>query len=356
MSERKETPHRRPRSLFGPLLLIALGIVFLLNNLGILRGDGWNTVVQLWPLILIVIGLDSLYQRQGLVGAIFIIGLGTVFLLSNFNLLNVNAWQLVLRLWPLLLVAIGLDLIVGRRSLWASLAGLAVLLAILAGVLWLQGVRLGAGQVLSGQEVRQSFQGATRAEIILQSSAGDVYIHSLPGSNELIAGQVASGKSRRIFEEISMQGEQANYRLREDENFGYFWGRAGQRTWDLGLTPTIPLEIHYSQGAGVSYLDLSELQVYALRVNMGVGQTTVTLPAKGEFDGRIEGAVGQLIIIVPKGMELRVRSNLALANIITPAAYRKRDRVYTSPGYETAANRIDLEVGMAVGNVMIREK
>ena len=356
MSQSKEATHRRRRSLFGPLLLIALGIVFLLNNVGILRGDGWNTVLQLWPLILIVIGLDSIYQREGLVGAIFIIGLGTVFLLANFDLLNINAWQLVLRLWPLLLVAIGVDLVVGRRSLWASLAGLVVLLAILAGALWFQGVRLESGQVLLGREVHQVMQGATRAEIILESSAGDVSIHSLSGSNELIAGHVASGKSRRIFEEFSMQGEQANFRLREEEDFRFLGGRAGGPTWDLGLTPAVPLNIHFSQGAGASNLDLSGLQVYALKVNMGVGQTTVTLPATGEFDGRIDGAVGQVVIIVPSGMGLRVRSNLALANLVVPGGYRKVDKVYTSSGYETSDNRIDLEVGMAVGNVTIREK
>jgi len=356
MSESKASPQRKRRSLFGPLLLIALGIVFLLNNMGILRDEGWNTVLQLWPLILIVIGLDSIYQREGLVGAIFMIGLGTVFLLANFNLLNIDAWQLVLRLWPVLLVAIGLDLVVGRRSLWASLAGLVILLAILAGALWLQGVRLGSGQALVGQEVRNGLQGARRAEIILEGSAGDVSIHSLPSSNELIDGQVPSGRSARIFEDFSVQGEKAIFRLRDDSNFGYFGARAGQPSWDLGLTPTIPLEIRFSQGAGVSNLDMSGLQVSGLRASMGVGQMTVTLPASGAFDGKVEGAVGQVVIIVPRGMGLRVRSNLALANLVAPAGYLKRDKVYTSPGYESSQNRIDLELGMAVGNVTIREK
>ena len=133
MSEQKITPHRRRSSLFGPLLLIALGIVFLLSNLRVLQGDIWETILRLWPVILIVVGLDSIYKREGLVGAIFIIGLGVVFLLANFGLLAVDVWTLLLSLWPVLLVAIGIDLVIGRRSLWASLAGLVVLLAILAG-------------------------------------------------------------------------------------------------------------------------------------------------------------------------------------------------------------------------------
>ena len=78
MSQQGQFPRRRRGSLFGPLLLIALGIIFLLNNVNVLQGDVWNTILRLWPLILIVIGLDSLYQRQGLGKAVMCEGLRRV--------------------------------------------------------------------------------------------------------------------------------------------------------------------------------------------------------------------------------------------------------------------------------------
>ncbi len=44
----------------GPMVLIGLGILFLLDNFGLLRlGD----VLRFWPLILIVVGVASLYSR-----------------------------------------------------------------------------------------------------------------------------------------------------------------------------------------------------------------------------------------------------------------------------------------------------
>jgi len=89
---------------------------------------------------------------------------------------------------------------------------------------------------------------------------------------------------------------------------------------------------------------------------MGVGQTTITLPAKGIFDARIDGAIGQIVIIIPEGMALRIRSNTALANTTVPSGYNKSDRVYTSPGYESSENKVNLEIGMAIGNVTIRER
>jgi hypothetical protein len=229
-----------------------------------------------------------------------------------------------------------------------------ILLAILIGALWLYGVRLEGGQALQSQEVHRALQGAKDAEIILENGAGDVDIHMLSSSNDLIAGRVASGRGRDTFEEFSVQAGKASYRLRETGSYVFLGGRVSEPTWDLGLTPEIPLDIRFSQGAGNSNLDLSGLQVRALKVNQGVGKTTITLPAVGQFDARIDGAIGQVVIIIPKGMALRVQSNLALANLVVPNGYQKKDNVYTSPGYETAENRVNLEIGMAIGNVTIR--
>jgi hypothetical protein len=336
--------------------LIALGIIFLLSNLGTLRGNVWDTIVLLWPVILIVIGLDSIYRREGLVGAIFMIGLGAVFLLANFGLIALNVWQLVLRLWPVLLVAIGLDLVIGRRNVWASLAGLVLLLAILAGALWLYGIRLESGQALRSQKVSQPMQGVQSAEIVLENGAGDVYVHALSGSSELIAGQVESGRGRNVYDDLTIQGSQARYQLRETGAYMTFGERFGEHSWDLGLTTQIPLDIRYSQGAGNTDLDLSGLQISALKVDMGVGQTTVRLPATGNFDVGIDGAIGQIVVVVPEGMAVRIQSNTALANLSVPGGYERSERVYTSPGYESAENRANLTVGMAIGNVSVRKK
>ena len=52
---------RRIGPIFWPLLLIAVGVVFLLSNLGLLSFDPWQ-LWQLWPIILVIIGLDILLE------------------------------------------------------------------------------------------------------------------------------------------------------------------------------------------------------------------------------------------------------------------------------------------------------
>ncbi|HXF25825.1 MAG TPA: B-box zinc finger protein [Bryobacteraceae bacterium] len=55
-------PLRRSRRVFpaGPIVLIAIGILFLLNNLDIIR---YSQIIRYWPLALIALGAYMLYER-----------------------------------------------------------------------------------------------------------------------------------------------------------------------------------------------------------------------------------------------------------------------------------------------------
>ena len=45
-----------PKNVFWPMAMVILGLIFLASNLGMLPREFWN----LWPIILIVVGLGGL--------------------------------------------------------------------------------------------------------------------------------------------------------------------------------------------------------------------------------------------------------------------------------------------------------
>ena len=57
----------------------------------------------------------------------FLIGLGLIWLLREINVLSAEHISVLFRLWPLILIAIGVGLLVGHRSpninLWIGLLG-----------------------------------------------------------------------------------------------------------------------------------------------------------------------------------------------------------------------------------------
>jgi len=54
---------RRSGSLLFPLVLIAAGILLLLSNLGVVQDDVWPSLLHYWPVLIIALGLDLLLGR-----------------------------------------------------------------------------------------------------------------------------------------------------------------------------------------------------------------------------------------------------------------------------------------------------
>jgi predicted membrane protein len=94
------------------LFIIAIGVLFLLQNLGYLTGlDLW----EFWPVILILIGLNMLGRvgqaRQPLGGLILIV-IGVLFLLDNLDIFPYGFEDF----WPVILILIGVFVI--KNALW----------------------------------------------------------------------------------------------------------------------------------------------------------------------------------------------------------------------------------------------
>lgn len=357
MSESNQ-PRRRGRgSIFFALLLIVLGVIFLLSNTGVIQGDVWSLVAQFWPLLLIVIGLDSIYKREGFVASTFLIGTGVIFLLANLGFLSVNVLQMVLTLWPILLIAIGFDIMIGRRSIWAAIAGIILILIILAGSLWVFGVSTSPGNLVQGEEIQQSLDGATRADVKIETGAGDVQIGAMDLAGILVQGSVPIEASQRIESSYSISNGVGVYLLRESGSTSFIPGaNTGSLEWDLNMTEAIPLDLALSLGAGNLEADLSTLQLDQLSMKTGVGNSKVSLPAQDGLEANIEGAIGQIQVVVPAGVGIQLQTDTALVSLQLPPDFVRTGDVYLSPNYQTAAEKLDLAVNLAMGSVVIRSE
>ena len=107
--------HHRSRSpnsshlWFGIIAIIA-GILFTLDNLDVLDA---KLFFRLWPIVFILVGLNLLFnkQRRRFTGSAFLI-LGLLLLLDNLGYIDFDASDLL----PLLLVLLGVRVIQRHRS------------------------------------------------------------------------------------------------------------------------------------------------------------------------------------------------------------------------------------------------
>jgi hypothetical protein len=295
------------------------------------------------------------YHRGDLVGPVLLISLGVIFLLNNLGVLTWSVWMTIFRMWPVVLIAIGLDILIGRRSVWGALLALVLIAAVFAGGVWLFGVRSETGQTLTGEEIVQALDGATRAEVIIEPGVGDLYIEALTDSTNLVEGTIGLGGGGEVMRGFEVEGETARLTLQRSGTVGPFLGVGGEQwTWSLGINPDVPLDLEIGLGVGESTIDLTDMIVNDLDVSMGVGRSVVLLPAEGRFRARIEGAIGETVIVVPQGMGVRITTDTGLASSQVPDDYRCEDDTCTSPGYGSADDHVDLEASQAIGSLTLR--
>lgn len=294
-------------------------------------------------------------HRGGLVGPLLLIGIGVIFLLHRMDLLTVNFWDLIFRLWPILLIAVGIDLLIARRSIWGSLLALILIIAVMLGGFYLLGVQPGTS--LTAETIRESLGEATEAELSVNPGIGFLRIHALDvGVRDLIDGRIQTASRERLAKEIDRESDVVEITLRSSDGWWFptvgAWGE--DRLWDLGLNPVVAWDLDLDLGLGRHDLQLGGLNLTSLKLNMGIGQNTITLPEEGNFRGRIEGAIGETVLIIPEGMAVRLRLSTGLASRQVPAAFIQQGDVYTSPGFESAENRAELEIDQAIGSIRVR--
>jgi predicted membrane protein len=94
--------------IFWGLVLIGLGVLFLLDQMGDLD-FGW-VVSRYWPVIFIVIGLSIIigngFRNSG--SGVFFVLFGTFFLLMRLHILSYHLWHY----WPVIIIAVGVWILV----------------------------------------------------------------------------------------------------------------------------------------------------------------------------------------------------------------------------------------------------
>jgi hypothetical protein len=295
--------------------------------------------------------MEEKRKRVSFLGPVLLIAVGGILLLNTLGFLEWSIWWTILRLWPVLLIAAGLELLLGRRSVWGSVLATMLVLAVLFGAVWLSQSDT-VRNTLPSQEIRQPLGNATQAEVAIEPGVGTLRMEAARESANLIEGTIRLVKGEEATEAFSQQGNRATYSLNTG---GEAWvpfsgGWDNRRVWELGLSPGAALQLRTDVGAGETVLDLSGLILSDLASTMGLGHTKVTLPADSEFTGQVDQAIGVVEIIVPQGLPLRLQAETALAGRQVPDDFqREGDNVFLSPSYASSDNQVDLKVSVAIG-------
>jgi hypothetical protein len=292
---------------------------------------------------------------------VILIGAGLVFLMNNMGVLPWSIWDQVWRLWPLILIALGLELIIGRRN--PAIALVIVVLLVVAGLAFLTtgfGNFQPAGN-LATSTLNAPLSGATSASVTLDIGSVNLNMDSSANAGSLASGTLEYNQGRNAPQQsVSNDNGQAALTLRQGDSgfdIGSWFGEARTPEWNIHLNPNVPTTFKANLGTGNSRIDLSESQVNTVNVESGTGNGTVFFPVNaGHVTGTINGGVGNLSLIVPDGVEARIDVSSGIGNINMDDRFTKQsDNVYVTKGYNDAKNKLDLTLHVGIGNVEVSD-
>lgn len=343
---------RRPHSLFFPLLLVTAGVFFLLANLGIIQNTIWGIMAIYWPLIFVIGGLDGLYQHENWVGPLVGIGLGTVLLLGNLHYLQWGSLELLLRLWPLLLVAWGLDIAFGReKSTWSTLVRVGLGVLLVAAIVWVT-VASPFVSSMKTESFTQLLDGAQQSNLEFSVAAGRLTLSGGAPDDTLVSGKISLPKGTNLEPEYSEPVDGESSLSLEGAGVVVF-PLASTAPWNFQVNPVIPLNITSRMAFGNMVEDLSDVKVKELTSKMAFGRTVLTLPETGSTEGSAQVAVGELVIRVPKGQHVIIHASTGAVTRDLPAGYTASEGTIESSSQ--GDNVVELNVGIGVGNLVIQE-
>jgi hypothetical protein len=353
----EERRWRRPHSIFWPIFLIGVGVALLLDTMNLVSWNTWEMLVRLWPLLFIAGSLDSLYRGENYVGPVVTIGFGVLILLANLGYFPADSWTLVVRFWPVLIIAWGLDLVIGHRSVASALLGAAAGLALTGLIGWMAVTNFVTGSANGRIEsVAQEAGEAEEADVQIEMIASDAKIGGGAEAGQLLQGEVGLARQDRLDSEYSVRNGRGNYRLKQD-NFTYVFpfGVSAQRRWDLKLTDEMPVNLDTTMILGSQTIDLDQLQLKSLKMETVMGRNTILLPEAFPV-GDVSMVMGELVILVEEGADVVIDADTAMTAVSLPEGYRRINGRILSPSANIETSTVDLQVSVPVGILTVKFK
>jgi hypothetical protein len=293
-------------------------------------------------------------RHRSLFGPLLLIFIGVIFLLNNLGLIQWSIWDVILRFWPVLLIAAGLDLILGQRSAWGSALAMILILAIIGGGIVLIGDPNPSNA--AAEEVSIPGDGAKQVSLLLDPAIG--YIRLSPGhqsQSDLLQGRLSAGRGEQIEQRQAGSGSRPEIviRTRSWTMLPFLITSFERPAWDLELKPGTEVDLVVDLGLGKAEVDLRQLLPEEARVDVGLGEAWVALPEHGG-EVTVDVGIGQLTIELPATVGVHIRADTGIGTTVIPPDFVRRDGGYYSPGYEQAVEKIELKLNIGIGTLIVR--
>jgi hypothetical protein len=295
-------------------------------------------------------------RYRGLILPGLLIVVGAIALAANLNLLQWDSLYRLLDLWPVVLVLIGVELVLrgltSRRVASAIGMALIVLTAIgaIAYVAFAPPIPTG-GQVLDSVEPVSE---VTAPTLDLSVGAADVRIHSEALGDTLFKSHIEYGGTKP---DVSLDRSNGTVSISDNnQGFPFFFGPPSRRRIDVAITNTLPWSVDVSGGASHVTLALANDALKEVSLTGGANNINLTL---GEPTGTVavdvSGGASTVTIHRPAGIAVAVHASGGANSVRLDNQHLGGfgDSSAQTAGYDSATARYAIDVSGGASNISV---
>lgn len=280
---------------------------------------------------------------------VILLSVGLVLLLNNLNYVDWSVWLSILSLWPVLLIAIGIEKIFAKTTL--------SFLAILSPILLFLAI-LGPAYFYFNQKEEPNYPGKTyRWEKEMNSPFKKGYA-SLDFKAGTLKTDVCQDKLilanldywKRVPLSLYNYSEMDSIIRLDIKDVDHFWrgwfrpGFKSRHTWNIQLSEKIPWELELENAAMSGELDFSKLILEKLSIDSDASKLKVKFGDRAKnLKIRIESDASKLELLIPKGVGLQIenRASLSSTDFENISINHEGERYWTS-SYSSASSKIEI--------------
>ncbi len=276
---------------------------------------------------------------------IILISVGIVLLLNNLDYVGWSVWWSILKLWPIFLVAWGIELVFRHSKL--SFLGL------FSPLLWCLAI---LGPALLGKDKDfEIFPFAKQYSWQVEKQAnlkGVTAIIDVKGAELKLSGgsqNIADCNLTYFWEKPecswNVEDSQGILEINQIDKIWFpFVNGSDEHELKIAFSNSIPLDLQIFSKVSSADLDLSQLNLKNLDLDLKVNSTSVKLPLRpGQFECKVKSKIGHLKLQVPKEAGLAIENLAKLSNAsFSNISLSHSAEGFKTPNYQKASSKINL--------------
>lgn len=290
-------------------------------------------------------------RRRGLLFPAILIVLGAVFLLGNLGYIPPVSVRTIAQLWPVILIVLGIEAILGRREPVLALAVELGVILLAVALVAAQPAGLFAPAFGGQTEATVAREGSRTLSLHVAGGAGDYRVSG--GAAALVEARSERGQIRV---RTDRRGDLADVRVDPGEVTDLFHAVGPPQGVTVRVASDVPTSVRMQGGAGYFTLDMRDILVTDARIETGAANVHVILPVpRGDVPVRIQAGAANIDIEVPSGVEARVatRGGALSINSSNPRIAVAAGARETS-GYGAAKDRVTVTFEGGATSITIR--